>query len=358
MKLPATPFETPESDERFRTVFEESPVGNKIIDKDLNILQINMAMVKLLGYDTKEELVGTKILDYTPEPYRKDWAFLQQQLWSRNSNSFTLESAMTRRDGNLIHCRITSILFKDKDETLGYTTIEDISDQYLLRQQKEEFISVASHELKTPVTSLKASVQMLYKVIQSGITDAEKLLKLANSASLGVNRLMHLVDDLLSTTRLEQGQLSMNKGRFKIGSVLDMCCDHVELGGNYYITFQGDRELSVFGDQYKIEQVVVNMINNAIKYVPRSKGIILKAESKDNQVRISIIDHGEGISDLEKTHLFERYYRVQNETTQRSGGLGLGLYISAEIIKRHGGDIGVENGANGGSCFWFTLPVE
>ena len=358
MKLPATPFETPESDERFRTVFEESPVGNKIIDKDLKILQINIAMVQLLGYETKEELVGTKILDYTPEPYRKDWAFLQEQLWSRNSNSFSLESAITRKDGQLIYCRITSILFKDKDETLGYTTIQDISDQYLLRQQKEEFISVASHELKTPVTSLKASVQMLYKVIQSGVMDAEKLLKLANSASLGVNRLMHLVEDLLSTTRLEQGQLSLNKAHFKIGSLLDMCCDHVQLGGNYYLTFHGDRELSLFGDQYKIEQVLVNMINNAIKYVPRSKEIILKAETIDQQVKISVIDHGEGVSDLDKTHLFERYYRVQNETTQRSGGLGLGLYISAEIIKRHGGEIGVENGADRGSCFWFTLPVE
>lgn len=233
MKLPATPFETPDSDERFRTVFEESPVGNKIIDKDLNILQINNAMVKLLGYDTKEELVGTKILDYTPEPYRKHWAFLQEQLWSRNSNSFSLESAMIRKDGKLIHCRIISILFKDHEETLGYTTIEDISDQYQLRQQKEEFISVASHELKTPVTSLKASVQLLDKLIQQGTASQEKLSKLASAASVGVTRLMHLVDDLLSTTRLEQGQLSMNKGHFKIGSVLDMCCEHVELGGNY-----------------------------------------------------------------------------------------------------------------------------
>lgn len=100
------------------------------------------------------------------------------------------------------------------------------------------------------------------------------------------------------------------------------------------------------------------MINNAIKYVPLSKEIILKAEAINNQIKISIIDHGEGVSDLEKAHLFERYYRVQNDKTQRSGGLGLGLYISAEIIKRHGGEIGVENGTDGGSCFWFTLPVE
>lgn len=345
------------SQQRFRTVFECSPIGNKIIDKDLRILQANMAMVKLLGFSCKQEVIGTKILDYTPEGYIADWKFLQQQLWTENSQTFTLESALIRADGELIRCRITSILFLDQGETMGYTSIEDITDQYLLRQQKEEFISVASHELKTPVTTLKGSIQLIQKLLLSEKTLPKGIISLANKASAGVSRLAHLIDNLLSTNRLEQGQLSLNAGWFEIGAILELCCEHLLSQGNYFLTYQGDPALKIYGDQYKIEQVLANLVNNAVKYAPGSSEIILSAEQLENSVRISIIDKGEGIPASVQPHLFDRYYRVDTQVIKKESGLGLGLYICAEIIRRHGGEMGVESTEGQGSRFWFILPT-
>jgi len=343
---------------RFKTIFELSPVGNKIIDSSLNILQANIAMVKLLGYDRKEEIVGTKILDFTPPEFHKDWQILQQQLWSHNSSSFSLESALVRHDGSLIRCRITSILFEEHGETFGYTTIEDVTEQFILRQQKDEFISVASHELKTPVTTLKTNIQLLQRLVKPGAVIDQKITRLMQGAVNGAGRLTMLIDDLLSTTRLEHGEVSLNKGWFEIGPLLELCCDHVALQGNYELIYAGDPSLRLYGDQFKIEQVIVNLVNNAIKYAPTSHTIYVKAETLDGMTRITVSDQGKGIAKKDQHNLFDRYYRVKEAQIINISGLGLGLYICAEIIKRHGGQIGVDSSEGKGANFWFTLPNE
>ncbi|RVT98506.1 PAS domain S-box protein [Mucilaginibacter limnophilus] len=171
-----------ESQSRFRAVFEASSLGNKIIGADLKILQVNAALIKLLGYSNKEEIIGTEILNYSPSERHKEWRYLQQQLWQHLAPSFSLETVLIRKDGSLIWCQVTSILFQDNGETLGYTIIEDITEQHKLRQQKEEFISVASHELKTPFTSLKAALQIINRLLEKDDIAIEQLRKLAKGA--------------------------------------------------------------------------------------------------------------------------------------------------------------------------------
>lgn len=350
--------ESPASETRFKTIFELSPVGNKIIDSQLNILQANMAMVKLLGYQHKEEIVGTQILDFTPPEFHKDWQILQQQLWSHNSSSFSLESALVRRDGTMIRCRVTSILFEDERQTFGYTTIEDVTEQYILRQQKDQFISVASHELKTPVTTLKANIQLLEKLVKQQEGVDERINKLMDGAANGVGRLTRLIDDLLSTTRLEHGEVSLNKGWFEIGALLDVCCHHVTMQGKYELVYLGDPSLKLYGDQFKIEQVIINLVNNAIKYAPSSYKINLTAYLLDGMTKVTISDRGSGIAKKDQKNLFDRYYRVSEAQISGISGLGLGLYICAEIIKRHDGQIGVDSIEGEGASFWFTLPNQ
>lgn len=128
-------------------------------------------------------------------------------------------------------------------------------------------------------------------------------------------------------------------------------------GGKYNLVFEGDKKLQVYADEDRIEQVVVNFVNNVVKYAPDSTDICLKAQKVRNVAKISVRDTGPGISMEQIPRLFERYYRA-DYSGMRYSGLGLGLYISSEIIKQHGGEIGVDTKLGKGSTFWFTLPLE
>jgi PAS domain S-box-containing protein len=346
-----------ESQSRFRAVFEASLMGNKIIGSDLKIIQVNAALIKLLGYTAKDEIIGKPILNYSPPEEHQAWRYLQEQLWKMSSPSFSLETRLIRKDKSIIWCQITSILFRDNDQTLGYTIIEDITEQYKLRKQKEEFIGVASHELKTPMTSLKVTLQLLNKMLNKENVGSEGLRRLANGAEKSTGKLTHLIADLLNTTKIEQGQLALNQTTFPVSDIMDCCCSQIELEGLFLLKYVGDHSIMLYADQQKIEQVVINLVNNAMKYAPDSLVVAIKVERLDSSVKITVIDEGPGISPEHINQLFDRYFRVGHKKIQTSG-LGLGLYISAEIIRRHGGHIGVESKLGEGSAFWFTLPDQ
>ena len=344
-----------ESQKRFRTVFERSPLGNKIISPQLKILQVNAALVDLLGYDTKQDLIGKAILDFAPPERHAEWQGLQQKLWSEAFPSFSLETVLIRKDGAHIMCRVTSILFKDNDQFLGYTIIENISEQYRLRQQKEEFISVATHELKTPVTTLKAAVQLINHFLRKEVAVTSQLHTLGKSAEKSTLKLTNLIDELLSTTKLEHGQMPLMKKSHPIVDIINSSSSHIQTAGAHQLKIECDHSISVYVDEQKIEQVLVNFINNAVKYAPESKVITCRVEQIPAAIKVTVADSGPGIAPENLGQLFDRYYQVAGE--HRSGsGLGLGLYISAEIIRRHGGEIGVDSELGKGSAFWFTLP--
>ncbi len=305
-----------ESQSRFRAVFEASRLGNKINAADLKILQVNPALVKLLGYSAKEDIVGTAILDYSPPERHEEWRHLQQELWKHSAPSFSLETVLIRKDGSLIWCQVTSILFTDNGETLGYTIIEDITEQYKLRQQKEEFISVASHELRTPVTSMKATLQLLNHMLEKEHVGTDGLRKLVHTAEKGAEKLTYLIADLLNTQKIEQGQLALNRTIFAAGEVMNNCCSHIGLEGIYHLKFDGDPNTPVYADQQKIEQVLVNLVNNAIKYAPKSLDIALRVERLPCAVKITVTDHGPGIAPEHLNQLFNRYFRVDGEKSQ------------------------------------------
>ena len=326
---------------RFRTIFESSQLSNKVITPDLQILQVNQAMVELLGYDSKKDIIGTEILDYSPPDYQKHWAILQKELWEKETPYFNLETCLIKKDGSLVWCHVTSILFKDDKETLGYTILEDITEQYHQKLRKEEFITMASHELKTPITSLKAGLQLMNRLISSEKDFPPKISQLSKNAEMQTAKLIHLVGDLLNLSNFEQGEMILNKTDFMLSEIVQDCTDYVRLEDKYSITLRGDHSLKMCADKYKIEQVLVNLVNNAIKYAPETKEIVIKAESLKTFTRVSVIDQGEGIPAENIPHLFERYYRANKKS--KSSGLGLGLYISAEIIKNHDGEIGVKS---------------
>jgi PAS domain S-box-containing protein len=340
---------------RFRTIFETSRLGNKIITPDLRILQVNPAMVALLGFEIKEDIIGTRILDYAPLDCQDDWRLLQNNLWNHNTPSFSLETCLRKKDGTVFWCQVTSILFQDQGQTLGYTIIENITEQHQLKQDRENFISIASHELKTPLTSLQASLQMMDRIIVSDTEITERLRKLSESSNRNVLKLGALVGDLLDSTKISRGQINLNITKFTISEIVANCCNHIRSEGKYHIHYKGDLELQISADEPKIDQVLVNLVNNAVKYAPESTEIVVQGDELADKVKISVTDYGNGIPSDKLPFLFDSYYQV-NGAVSNSQGLGLGLYISAEIIKRHNGEIGVDSTIDVGTTFWFTIP--
>lgn len=223
-----------------------------------------------------------------------------------------------------------------------------------LLKQKDDFMSIASHELKTPITSLQASLQLLDKLKDD--TGNKMFPILIAQANKSMGKVNILISDLLNVSKINHGQLHTSMNLFPIAKLIDECCTHIRTEDNYTLRTTGDKNLKVYADIDRIEQVLINLVNNAVKYAPLSKEIIIDISRHEGMVKVSVKDKGPGIRKDMLPDLFDRYYRVDSSGSQYSG-LGLGLYICAEIIKKHGGGIGVDSEVGEGSTFWFTLPV-
>jgi len=242
----------------------------------------------------------------------------------------------------------------DNNITGSIGTFMDVTRRRIAIQQKDDFIGVASHELKTPITVLKTSIQLLDRLKHN---PTHKMLPvLIEQANKGMKKLGYLVEDLLDVSRLKEGQLALNKKDFALEEILHDSFAHLHTGRRSQIIVRGDSNLQLHADPNRIEQVLVNFINNAVKYAPDSGEIVINVVKLENNVRISVTDYGPGIDKAKQRHLFDRYYRTDYSGEQYSG-LGLGLYISAEIVKKHGGQFGVDSEPGKGSTFWFTLPL-
>jgi PAS domain S-box-containing protein len=218
-----------------------------------------------------------------------------------------------------------------------FGTNTDVTEQHQLEERKDEFLSIASHELKTPVTSLKASLQLLNRMKDKPMSAIHG--KLIEQSYRSMEKMSALIDDLLNVNRLTEGQLRLDKSTFTIAEMLNQCCNHIRIEGKYELVVQGDEELKIYADEHRIDQVVVNFVNNAVKYAPDSKKIYISIEKLDKQIKIAVKDTGPGIPEEKLPFLFDRYYRADH-----SG-------------KGYGGQIGVESELGKGSTFWFTLPL-
>ncbi|MDF3078273.1 MAG: domain S-box protein [Sphingobacteriaceae bacterium] len=249
----------------------------------------------------------------------------------------------------------TILYDKDKQPYRLLGTVLDVTEQRQLEQQKDDFIGIASHELKTPLTSLKASFQFLSRIVKTDPT-SPKLPVLVEQSTQSLGKLNRLIEDLLNVTKIDEGYLALRKAPMVISEVIDSCCIHVKMSGTHDINVVGDLQLEVVADKERIDQVLSNLVNNAVKYAPESREIVIRIERVMGFAKVSVTDKGKGIPQDKISHLFHRYYRIEDKTN--FSGLGLGLYISSEIVKRHQGQIGVESESGRGSTFWFTLPLE
>ncbi len=227
-----------------------------------------------------------------------------------------------------------------------------------LMQKKDEFMSIASHELKTPITSMKAIMQIVQRLTKNNET-ISNIHQFITKANTQVNKLTALVDDLLDVTKIHAGKLELNSLHFNAKEIINEAVENIkeETRGSYDIITENNADVTLFADKNRLEQVVNNFLSNAIKYSPGSDKIIVKSQIVDDHFKLSVQDFGIGIPGDKADFVFDRFFRVQ-ESSQKFSGLGLGLYICAQIIERHQGKIGVYSKEGEGSTFWFMVPLK
>ena len=272
-----------------------------------------------------------------------------------NQTSFQLEYRIKRAlDGQYRWHLGKGEPLKDEAGNLiaWFGTSTDIEDQKKELEKKDEFIGVASHELKTPLTSLKGYVQLIG---QSELPEPVKVyIEKANSS---LNKLQHLINDLLDVSKIKAGRLKFDTTIFDLSELVKQCVENCRyIYSSHKLTEELEQNIMINGNEERLEQVLMNLINNAVKYSSDNKEIIVRVEKDSDKATVSIIDFGIGLSSEDQEKIFDRFFRVANNEVYIPG-LGMGLYISAGIIKEHNGALSVKSKLKEGSVFSFSLPL-
>jgi two-component system, OmpR family, phosphate regulon sensor histidine kinase PhoR len=251
---------------------------------------------------------------------------------------------------------VTAFPFLDDtgDVLLWIGTMIDIQDQKMALEKKDEFIGIASHELRTPLSSLKGYMQLIER--DPSLSNIVSLY--ARKANEAIVKLHHLVNDLLDVSKIQAGKLQFHTEKVNLDKLLVSCIETTE---HMYPHIKIERFLCeppciVIGNVERLEQVCMNLVNNAVKYSRGHNEIQISMQRDHRHVTVAVKDYGIGLSDADQERVFERFYRVKNKEFTTSG-LGMGLYISAEIIREHKGEMLVSSKPNQGATFSFRLPL-
>jgi two-component system CheB/CheR fusion protein len=342
------------AEEFSRSVLQSSPDCVKVLDKE-----------GLLYFMNTNGLCQMEIDDFNFVKNQPWW-----QLWGEGNKQFVETALATALAGNKAQFQaycltakktpkwwdvIVSPLFSPDGEVTQLISVSrDITERIKLEQKKDEFISIASHEMKTPLTTAKAYLQLLELSLGTENATANLYVK---KASLSVGRLNELVGELLDVSKIQHGKLDYNISSFNFNEMVDITVEDVQhTSPKHAIAKTGKVHQQVVGDKDRLQQVIINLLSNAIKYSPDSLDIYINIAEQDNEIKVSVKDNGIGISQQHLDKIFDRYYRVEEHAIQFQG-LGIGLFISYEIILRHKGKLWVESEPGKGSTFYFTLPL-
>jgi PAS domain S-box-containing protein len=346
-----------DSEQLLRNITTAAPTGLWMSDDKGSLTYVNQTWVDWVGLPYDSQL-GTgwlaSVLDEDREKVRQKFirATIQQQL-------FEVEFRIVHVDGTIHWCVATGKPQYDKSENfIGYIgACVDITEQKHLQQQKDDFIGIASHELKTPVTSIKAYTQILERMLLK--KGDEKEAAMISKMDAQINRLTSLIGDLLDVTKINSGKLQFNDRNFDFNELVNEIVEDLQRTTEQHQLIENLQDIGiVYGDKERIGQVITNLISNAIKYSPGTEQIIIHSQLNEDEVTVCVEDFGVGIVEDKLNRVFEQFYRVSGDMQHTFPGLGLGLYISAEIIKREHGRIWVTSTPGKGSKFYFALPLK
>ena len=271
-----------------------------------------------------------------------------------NGKEYLCEFRLLFKNGIYVwHLARALPLIQDGEIKMWLGTNTNIDLQKTNEQRKDEFISIASHELKTPLTSIKAFNQLMGK-----IEDPGTVRKFVTRSADSIERLEKLISDLLDVTKINAGKMSYNLEPFDFHQMIKESVEAVQYTTDTHkIIIETEVELTYNGDRFRLEQVMNNFLSNAIKYSPEADQVLVRVLKQGNDLVVSVKDFGIGIAEDKIDKIFDRYYRIDN-MDMRFEGLGLGLFISSEILKRHQGSFWIESIQGEGATFLFRLPLN
>lgn len=354
-------MEAAKSEERFRNFMYDIPMATAYYETENMVISLaNDEMLRFWGKD--KSVIGKTVAEAIPELNLQPSVETLKKVYQTGiSYHADQEEFMVIIDGKE-QKRWFSFTYKPIKDANGqvYAIIHaatDVTKLVQLQQQKDEFLGIASHELKTPVTSIKAYAQVLERMIRS--EGDEKKATMVRKMDQQLNRLTGLIGDLLDVTKIQSGKMTFNPIEFDFDAVVEDIVDEMQhISSKHKIICNLESNAIVFADKERIGQVITNFLSNAIKYSTDADEIDVATYSQDGEVILSVRDYGIGISEDLQHLVFDQFYRVDGNLQHTYPGLGLGLYISAEIIKSEGGRIWVESTAGEGATFFFALKIK
>lgn len=342
-----------ESEERFRSLTQTLPQLIWVTDPQGKIEFASSKWKEYSGIEPAGEKEWKEVVH--PDDYERideSWA---QSLTTATVYKSELRLKNKAGDYRWFTAVAEPVLNEEKQIVKWVGAFTDIQDQKVKEEKKDEFMTIASHEMKTPLTTAKAYLQMLQLTLAN--TDEEAKM-FAIKANQSVDRLNELIAELLDVSKIQFGKLNYTMTTFDFNEMIKTTVESIQLTSpTSVIVYTGKAKDEVKGDENRLQQVVINLLSNAIKYSPHSESVFVTVAQEKDKITVAVKDTGIGIARQNLNKIFDKYHRVEEHAVQFQG-MGVGLFISYEIIQRHQGKIWVESEVGKGSTFYFTLPVK
>ena len=349
-----------QSEEQYRDLYEEAPNAYFSVGVDGVIKRANRSAVELLGY-SRGELVGRPVADLyadTPSGRAKAQGMFQRFLAGEEVRDEEME--MRRADGGRVWVNLSVRPIRDKEGNVvaSRSEIVDITKHKKLDQLKDDFIGLVSHELRSPLTVIMGAINTVLS--EGDHLSEEETRQLLKDAALESETLSHLLGNLLELSRAQAERLVLHAEAIDVKKVIQDAVEGVkrQTSAHQFVVSAPRKLPQVYADPLRLERILYNLLENAVKYSPQGGEIKVSVKSDEEQLVIGVSDQGVGISAADQAKLFAPFQRLEETRPGGARGVGLGLLVCQRLVEAHGGRIWVESKPGRGSSFFFTLPLN
>jgi PAS domain S-box-containing protein len=344
-----------QNEEYLNSVIQTIRESLLVLDPNLRVLTVNKSFLRTFKVSTTET-IGRRLFELGNRQWDiDDLRKLLETILPTNNPvlDFEVEHDFPHigKKTMLLNAHRIELEGQYKDRIL--LAIDDITDRRSIEKRKDDFLSIASHELKTPLTALKGYIQLAKKFLPN---DNNRLVEIVQKSDIQIERLNKLMVELLEVSKIQSGKLDVHHNKFDFSKMVRDAIEQLQFNTDQHrIFFTGAHQINYNGDETKLNQVVANLISNAIKYSPEADRVDIHLAHLGGHIKLSVKDYGLGIAHEDRTKIFERFYRV-SDIKEKIAGMGIGLYVCQEIIKQHNGKLWVDSEIGQGSTFSFILP--